>query len=388
MTNTPRSRVSALCRCPTPVLVSAFLLLTCLRAAAASYTSYLNLAYASLSPAQKLDLFVPANAGSGPFPLIVRIHGGGFSGADKGPAETDVPAYVARGFAAACINYRLSGEALFPAAAQDAKAAVRWLRAHAADYKLDPDRFAAWGESSGGWLAVMLGVTGDQPTVFDDFSLGNSNVSSAVGAVIDWFGPVDFGSMDGQQAANPPASCPTSWSVNDAASSFSSVWLGDALTNIPARVAEANLTNHIAKAKYLAAFLECHGDNDCTVPYGQALELNQALTNQNAISSLNIKSGWVHGDAQFESTQVTPALDFLHNYTHPLPTITAIKSANQLNLSWPAWAANFNYTLQWTSRLLAGSAWATVTNPVSISNESQTVAIPTAADTRFFRLAR
>ena len=164
MTNTPRSLVFELCRRPTSVLASALLLLTTLRTAGAGYTSHLNLAYGSLSPAQKLDLFVPTktSTNSGPFPLIVRIHGGGFSGADKGPAETDVPAYVAGGFAVACINYRLSGEALFPAAAQDTKAAVRWLRAHAPAYNLDPDRFAAWGESSGAWLAVMLGVTGDQ----------------------------------------------------------------------------------------------------------------------------------------------------------------------------------------------------------------------------------
>ena len=388
MTDTLRFPVSGFCRRQASVLASALLLLAALgRANATGYASHLNLAYGSVSSAQKLDLFVPTNT-SGPFPLIVRIHGGGFSGADKGPAEADVPAYIARGYAAACINYRLSGEALFPAAAQDTKAAVRWLRAHASAYHLDTNRFAAWGESSGGWLAVMLGVTGDQPTIFDDFSLGNSNVSSAVQAVIDWFGPVDFGSADAQQAANPPGSCPTSWYVNNAASSFSSVWLGDALTNIPVTVAEANLTNYIVKATYLAAFLECHGDNDCTVPYGQAVELNQALSNRNAISSLNLKSGWSHGDPRFESTQVTPALNFLDKYTYPLPAIKAGMSASQLNLSWPAWATNFNYTPQWTSNLLASQSWATVTNTIRITNGTRTIAIPAEADTRFFRLAR
>jgi acetyl esterase/lipase len=388
MTDTLRFPVSGFCRRQTSVLASALLLLAALRADAGGYTSYLNLAYGSVSSAQKLDLFVPTNTSSGPFPLIVRIHVGGFSGGGKGPAETDVPAYVARGYAAACINYRLSGEALFPAAAQDTKAAVRWLRAHASAYHLDTNRFAAWGESSGGWLAVMLGVTGDQSTIFDDYSLGNSNVSSAVQAVIDWFGAVDFGSMDAQQAANPPASCPTSWYVNNAASSWSSVRLGAALTNILATVAEGNLTNYIVNAKYLAAFLECHGNNDCTVPYGQAVELNRALTNRNAISSLNIESGWSHGDSRFESTQVTPALNFLDKYTYPLPTITAGKSASQLNLSWPAWATNFNYTPQWTSNLLASNSWATVTNTISITNGTQTIAIPAQTDTRFFRLAR
>lgn len=399
MTNTLRLPISEFCRRQTGALASALLLLAAVSSNVSlmaqgpppntpgNCASYLNLTYASVSSSQKLDLFVPTNT-SGPFPVIVRIHGGGFSGGDKGPAENDVTNYIARGFAAACINYRVTGEALFPTGAQDVKASVRWLRTHASTYNLDTNRFAAWGESAGVWFAVMLGVTGDQPTIFDDYSLGNSNVSSAVQAVIDWYGPVDFNDGDAQQAANPPASCTNSWYVNNSASSFESEWLGDALTNIPATVAQANLTNYIVKAKYLAAFLEDHGNNDCTVPYGQAVELNQALTNRHAISRLNVESGWTHGDSRFESMRVTPALDFLNKYTHPLPRITVGKEASQLNLSWPAWATNFNYTPQWTSNLLASNSWTTVTNAISINNGTQTLAIPVKTDTRFFRLAR
>jgi acetyl esterase/lipase len=148
-------------------------------------------------------------------PLIIRIHGGAFKSGDKSGEASSVPALQARGYAVASLNYRMSGEAKFPAGAQDVKAAVRWLRANAATYGIDPNRFAAWGGSAGSCFAGLLGVTGDQATLLDDFSLGHSNVSSAVQAVIDWFGPVDFGSMDNQQRAAPPAACPTTWQQHD-----------------------------------------------------------------------------------------------------------------------------------------------------------------------------
>ena len=127
-----------------------------------------NVYYAGVASAsQALDLLLPANARL-PLPVIIRFHGGGFSAGQKEPEEsgTAAKAILARGYALAAVNYRLSGEAPFPAGTRDAKAAVRWLRAHAAEYGLDTAHFAAWGESAGGYLAVMLGVTGDQATVF------------------------------------------------------------------------------------------------------------------------------------------------------------------------------------------------------------------------------
>ena len=149
-----------------------------------------NLAYANASATEVLDLYLPA--GAGPFPVVVNIHAGGFALGDKGmvPGST-AKALVAAGYAVASLNYRLSGEAVFPAAVLDAKAAVRFLRANAAKYNLNPDKIAAFGQSAGGNLAAMLGTTGGVAE-FDDASLGNPGVSSNVQAVIDWFGPTDF----------------------------------------------------------------------------------------------------------------------------------------------------------------------------------------------------
>src|SRR4051794_7366508 len=124
------------------------------------HTIQRDIAYvANRHPRQQLDLYLP-NA-SQKLPLIIWIHGGAFRMGSKEGLEFDqVPLeYLARGYAVASINYRLSQHALFPAQIEDCKAAVRWLRTHAQQFNLDADRFGAWGPSAGGHLAAMLGTT-------------------------------------------------------------------------------------------------------------------------------------------------------------------------------------------------------------------------------------
>ena len=274
-----------------------------------------NINYAGTSSAsQTLDLLLPANALL-PLPLVVRIHGGGFSSGDKAGEETGTAAngILAKGYALASVNYRLSGQALFPAGVQDVKAAVRWLRAHAAQYGLDSDRFASWGESAGGYMAVMLGVTGDQTTVFDDDSLGNPGVGSAVAAVVDWYGPVDLATMDSQQTAHPPASCPSSWLQHTPANSPEGTWLGGALNTaaVGTKLTQANLIAYIAAAKALPFFIIAQGDDDCQVPWGQSQELSDSLAKVGNTANLTILAGAGHADARFESTQSAPDLTLL-----------------------------------------------------------------------------
>ena len=120
---------------------------------------YLNKPYASLSAAQMLDIYLP-EFGDGPFPVIIAIHGGAFMGCDKADLQVLPMLHgLKRGYAVVSINYRMSGEAKFPALIMDAKAAVRWIRANAAQYGFDPTCVAAWGGSAGGYLALMLGVS-------------------------------------------------------------------------------------------------------------------------------------------------------------------------------------------------------------------------------------
>jgi acetyl esterase/lipase len=153
-----------------------------------------DLTYATIDGRDlKLDLYVPE--GPGPHPLIIFAHPGAFFMGDKGdmskvPALTSLYDDGKGQWAIASFNYRLSKQATWPAQIQDSKAAVRWLRANAGAYNLDPDMFVSWGNSAGGKLAVMLEVT-EGSDFHEDLSMGNEDVSSNVQGVVDWYGPVD-----------------------------------------------------------------------------------------------------------------------------------------------------------------------------------------------------
>lgn len=267
-----------------------------------------NVEYATTSPSQVLDLWLPTDA-SGPTPLVIHVHGGAFKGGDKAMVGAKVQPLLDGGFAVASVNYRLSGEATFPAGAQDVKAAVRWLRANAATYSIDPDRFAAWGESAGGNLVALLGTTSDQATVLDDPELGNAGVSSGVQAVIDWFGPTDFTQMDGQ-AASGEGGC-TSPELHDPAGSPESLWVGGAVQDTKELVAQANPITYVTTATRLPAFSIAHGDADCNVPFQQSKLLADALTAAGADVTLTVLPGAAHADPQFDGTLLQPTVAWL-----------------------------------------------------------------------------
>lgn len=145
---------------------------------------------------QKLDLYLPDQGEN--HPLLIWVHGGAFRVGSKAGSEHDpVPIhYIEQGYAVASLNYRLSQHAIFPAQIQDCKAAVRWLRAHAAQFKLNPRRFGAWGPSAGGHLVAMLGTTGH----VGEYEVGEHLAqSSRVQCVVDYYGPTDFLQMDSQR---------------------------------------------------------------------------------------------------------------------------------------------------------------------------------------------
>jgi acetyl esterase/lipase len=250
-----------------------------------------------------LDLWLPADA-AGPVPLVVNIHGGAFKSGDKSMETGNVQALLDEGYAVASVNYRLSGEATFPAAAQDVKAAVRYLRANATSLGLDPDRFAAWGGSAGGNLAAILGVTGDRTTELDDPALGNPDVSSQVQAVVDWFGPTDFLAMDSQLPSSQCASPDT----HDPASSPESAYVGAAIQTVPDRSNAASPMSYVDTATSLPVFVIAHGDSDCQIPPAQSTTFAEALKAAGATVTVTILPGAVHADPQFASTQTTPAI--------------------------------------------------------------------------------
>lgn len=224
-------------------------------------TVHRDLAYVSSGHArQKLDLYLP-QAGTS-LPLIINIHGGAFK---MGSKEQGVPlAYLSQGYAVASINYRLSQHAKFPAQIEDCKAAVRWLRAHATEYRLNPNRFAAWGSSAGGHLAAMLGTTGDSK----EFDVGaHLDQSSRVQAVVDYFGPTDFLQMDAHRLPNGM--------THDPANSPESELIGGAIQENKDRTARANPITYVTPGD--PPFLICHGNKDPLVPHHQSELLEAAL---------------------------------------------------------------------------------------------------------------
>jgi acetyl esterase/lipase len=137
----------------------------------------------------QLDLAMPKD-GDGPFPAIVCIHGGGWRGGNRQNLAKTIEVLAGRGYVAATISYRLVPKATFPAQIEDSKAAVRWLRANAKKYKVDPDHIGAVGYSAGGHLCCLLGVTSKGDRL--EGKGGNAEQSSQVQAVVSFFGPTDF----------------------------------------------------------------------------------------------------------------------------------------------------------------------------------------------------
>lgn len=242
---------------------------------------------------QKLDLYLPPTGNT--HPLIIWIHGGAFRMGSKEGNEDNPPPfhYVTQGYAVASINYRLSQHAIWPAQIEDCKAAVRWLRAHAAEYNLDSDRFAAWGPSAGGHLVAMLGTAGH----VREFEVGEYlDVSSRVQCVVNYFGPTDFLQMDDQRLPDGM--------IHNAPDSPESELVGGDIQKHPDKVARANPITYIPQDTYIPQnditvdvppFLIVHGDQDPLVPHGQSVLLVDALEKAGADVTFYTVNGGGHG---------------------------------------------------------------------------------------------
>ena len=272
----------------------------------------LDIPYASLSPAQELDIYLP-DEDHGPFPVILSIHGGAFMGCDKSDAQV-MPMLegLKRGYAVVAVNYRLSWEALFPALVHDVKAAVRWVRANATKYCFDLERIAAWGGSAGGYLSSMLGTSAGIPEM-EDLSLGNPDQPSNVQSVLDWFGPTNFLKMDEHLAAS--GMLPPPGFRHSEANSPESLLFGQNITEIPEKVAAANPETYIRPGT--PPFLLQHGTIDPVVPVQQSIEFAAKLRNLLGGDKVELElfEGAEHADERFETPEnVARVLDFLDSH--------------------------------------------------------------------------
>jgi acetyl esterase/lipase len=164
----------------------------------ATYQDLEYSSYATKQGKQKLllDLFLPEQKPSQPLPVLIYIHGGGWWGGDKNLCLKNIQKrqgmekFIQRGYALACINYRLSDRAIFPAQIQDVKTAVRWLKQNANKYNLNPDKIGAWGESAGGHLSALLATSAGVKEL--EVNLKNPQISTRIQAAVNLFGPTDF----------------------------------------------------------------------------------------------------------------------------------------------------------------------------------------------------
>ncbi len=229
----------------------------------------------------RLDLYLPEQA-EGRLPLIVWIHGGAWLGGSKEGCPA-VP-FVSKGYAAASINYRLSQHAVFPAQIEDCKAAIRWLRANAAKYRLDADHIGVWGASAGGHLVAMLGTTGAVKEL--EATGGNLDQSSRVQCVVDWFGPSDLLTMPGSHD-NPGLP--------------ESRLIGGPVQENKEKARKASPVTYVSKDS--APFLIMHGDQDNLVPLSQSEELAAVLKKIGMEVTLQVIQGNGHGGPGFGSPE-------------------------------------------------------------------------------------
>lgn len=258
---------------------------------------WLDLPYANISTAQKLDIYLP-DEGDGLFPVILDIHGGGFAIGDKRDIHlTSWLAGLKRGYAVVSVNYRLSSEAVFPAGLQDLKASIRWLRANQEYYHLDGNRIAACGGSAGGNYAAMLCLTASV-TELDDLSLGNPEYPCHIQAAVDWFGPTNFLKMDEQLAENGYG-----FGDHEDVDSPESRYLGAKLSEVPLIVELANPMTYIHAQ--MPPILIQHGRLDTMVPVQQSIMFVEKLEKYVSPDrfEIDIIEGAGHGDPLFETQE-------------------------------------------------------------------------------------
>jgi acetyl esterase/lipase len=245
----------------------------------------LNVAYVPHgTERQMLDLYLPATGTN--WPLIVWIHGGGWTGGSK--EKPPGLRFLSHGFALASLNYRFSQDAIFPAQLIDCKAAIRWLRAHASEYGLDPNHIGVWGISAGGHLVALLGTAGDDK----EFDQGeNLGVSSRVQAVCDWCGPTDLTQITNHPGDPKP----------DYVDSLVSRLIGGPIAQNIEKAQRANPIRYISKND--PPFLIMHGDKDPLVPLQQSQLLAAALQKAGVPVTLRVLPGAGHGGAGFNTRE-------------------------------------------------------------------------------------
>lgn len=247
-----------------------------------------------------LSLSRPKNPGAAKLPCVVIIHGGGWGGGNKQQHDELTWQFASKGYVAATIGYRLAPKHQFPAQVHDVKCAVRYLRAHAEKYGLDPQRVGAIGFSAGGHLSMMLGTTNGADGLEGDG--GWPDQPSQVQAVVSYFGPTDLAAAD-----IPPV-------VIDILTRF----VGGTKHEKPDEFRKASPLTHVSPGD--APMLLFQGTKDPLVPHTQTYPMLEAMTRHNIPGRVELLIGAGHGwggdDLQRTATE---SFAFFNEHLKPKP---------------------------------------------------------------------
>jgi acetyl esterase/lipase len=237
---------------------------------------------------QTMDIIKPKGQLEKPMPVIVWIHGGAWAGGDKSSGIYRSKPFAEKGYFCATITYRLSPDSSFPAHIEDCKCAIRFLRANAKKFNLDPERIGVWGDSAGGHLSALLGTSGGAKNL--EGNRGWAKFSSNVQAVCDFFGPSDITKMGHKEQI-----------INS--------FLGGPLKDNFNKAREASPLSYVSRED--PPFLIIHGDKDQTVPIEQSEILTKALQNARVPVELIVLKGAGHGGTDFMKSEVVQkTMDF------------------------------------------------------------------------------
>lgn len=247
--------------------------------------------------------------GNGPFPAIVFIHGGGWSGGNRQAYRAQIQEAAKRGYVAATISYRLmkydevkkettTADPIFPAQIHDAKAAIRWVRANAKKYRVDPDRIGVTGASAGGHLSLLVGLTDSASGLEGDS--GNPDQSSPVQAVVNVFGPTDMAYCFEKSSV--------AWIFR--------LFMGGTPTDTAERYKAASPITYVSKDD--PPVLTLHGDQDALVPVEQARALDETMEAAGVSHTLIVFKGQGHGSGGEDGKKAADAtLEFFARHLKP-----------------------------------------------------------------------
>ena len=243
-----------------------------------------------------MDVFIPKNRNTTPTAAVLWIHGGGWEHGDKS-GNSGAQFLANAGFVTASLTYRLSAEAPFPAQIEDAKCAIRYLRANAAKYGIDPDRIGAAGSSAGGHLAELI-ATADQNAALEGNG-GWPNVSSKVQAAVSYFGPSDL-TASATQFPKETAE-------------VIARFIGGTESEKPALYRKASPILYVSKSA--PPLLLVHGESDADVPFEQSVLMFESYRRAGLPVEFIAVENAGHDFRPIGARALSPSLETIHQRT-------------------------------------------------------------------------